>query len=402
MENDKRFLPAWDPKQTASVETNINFFIYKFVFQMRLTQAFLVFGGIFGSLLGAFLMTYIGRRYTIMSTGLMIFIKETLNYDELNLYRLLAGQVFFGIANSLIYSTFPIYVAEIARPKLRGALVILPIALRSTCILVITHLAHYLDKTILTCIGTVISVVFIIIMFFIPETPRWYVNNSRNNKARKALEWLRGCNLNIDNELRDLKRFKIEADRTKGCAFKQIFYMENSPMILMLLSLKLFHSLGGYLTVIHYPNMISSISLSIAHTVNIISFIATFIVLISVTWINRKILLYISSVLQILSLVSLISFTYFDFKLEWLLEGCLYINELGNSILDSISWVLLGEILPLKIRSIAGPLIIGANWALSFYNSIVGGRLMLTSVYGALFFFVIRNIRNILRTRNTW
>lgn len=39
-------------------------------------------------------------------------------------------------------------------------------------------------------------------MLIIPETPRWYVSRGRDEQARKALQWLRGKQADVEPELK--------------------------------------------------------------------------------------------------------------------------------------------------------------------------------------------------------
>ena len=63
----------------------------------------------------------------------------------------------------------------------------------------------------LAFIGAVSPAVLVILMFSMPETPRWSLGKNRRSEALRALLWLRGPNVDIEEEC-----FAIEATLGKA------------------------------------------------------------------------------------------------------------------------------------------------------------------------------------------
>ncbi|KAJ0173431.1 hypothetical protein K1T71_010580 [Dendrolimus kikuchii] len=340
-----------------------------------------------GSLLGCPLITYIGRKYSLIGTGVPFFISWIVVASSSNLYSLIAGRVLTGLCVGVIYSAFPVYIVETVRPELRGALGVLPIAFRNS------------DMYTLAYVAAALSVPIFLLFFVTPDSPRWYIAKGREHKARKALQWLRGKNYNIENEMEALTQFQIEADKTRGSAFKQMFYTENTPTILIPLGLMIFKQLSGtyiliqfYVTRIEYGS-IDSESQGILTV--IISVLSVIVAIVLVDIIGRKMLLYISSgsiivSLSILGVLAYVKESNYDISFGSLPQLCLLLHVFGSTVgYESISCLMLGEILPLNIRGTAASLITSINWLCIFCmgNSFNN---MIRSIYeyGFLFTFI--------------
>lgn len=84
------------------------------------------------------------------------------------------------------------YVAEVTEPKYRGMLT----ASGTTCvvigILVQFVLGTFLKWRKIALVCSVMPLLTIIALFFVPESPYWLLTKNRVKEARKSLAWLRG------------------------------------------------------------------------------------------------------------------------------------------------------------------------------------------------------------------
>ncbi|KAJ0173433.1 hypothetical protein K1T71_010582 [Dendrolimus kikuchii] len=355
-----------------------------------------------GGLLGGLLITYVGRKYSLIGVGVPFFISWIIVASASNLHLLIAGRVLSGICIGLVYSAFPVYIVETVQPKLRGALGLLPKAFRNGGTLLALVTGAYLDISTMAYIAAALSVPIFLLMFVPPESPRWYIANGRIHDARKALQWLRGKNYNIENEMQDLTQFQIEADKTKGIALKQIFYMENTPAILISFGLMIFQRLTGTYVIFYYIYRLSRTPIAAIDMqsynikIGIASIFSVIIAIILVDLIGRKILLYISSASIILSTSTLGVFAYIQESNDNISFGplsqlCLVLYMFGSSVgYESIPWLMLGEILPLKIRGTVVSLIIGFTWLFTTYMGTSLSSMIISDIpYVSLIFFAV-------------
>ncbi|XP_072944070.1 facilitated trehalose transporter Tret1-like isoform X2 [Epargyreus clarus] len=332
-----------------------------------------------GGVLGGPLIEYLGRKVTIMCTAVPFFIGWILIASAPNVIMVLIGRTFCGICVGVGSLAFPVYLGETLQPEVRGALGLLPTAFGNTGILLAFFIGSYLNWSHLAYLGAALPVPFFILMLATPETPRWYFTKGRVEDARKALQWLRGKNTNIEKEMRDLTRSQAESDLVRGNAFGQLFSKKYLPAILISLGLMLFQQLSGINAVIFYASTIFKLSGSsldenvCSIIIGVVNFVSTFIATGIIDRLGRKMLLYISSVSMIITLVALGAYFYVkDAGVDvnsygWLPLACLVIYVLGFSIgFGPIPWLMLGEILPSKIRGNAASLATGFNWTCTF------------------------------------
>ncbi|XP_049877868.1 facilitated trehalose transporter Tret1-like [Pectinophora gossypiella] len=333
-----------------------------------------------GGICGGPLIEYIGRKRTIMAIALPFSLGWVLIASASNVMMVFAGRVFCGICVGIGSLSFPVYLGETLQPEVRGALGLLPTAFGNTGILLVFFLGTYLDWTHLAYFGACLSVPFVLLMLFAPETPRWYVTKGRPEDAAKALQWLRGKQYNIEKEMRDLTKSQTESDLKGGNVFNTLFSKKYAPAVLISLGLMLFQQLSGINAVIFYAAKIfkgagGSIDANLSSVIiGIVNFISTFIATAIIDRLGRKMLLYISSVSMITTLVALGAYFYLKENAgmdvsacSWLPLACLVIYVLGFSIgFGPIPWLMLGEILPSKIRGTAASLATAFNWTCTF------------------------------------
>ncbi|CAK1601950.1 unnamed protein product [Parnassius mnemosyne] len=332
-----------------------------------------------GGVLGGPLIESIGRKLTIMGTAIPFFMGWMLIANANGVGMVLAGRAFCGLCVGVGSLAFPVYLGETIQPEVRGALGLLPTAFGNTGILLAFLIGAYIDWSNLAFCGAALSIPFFLLMIMTPETPRWYVTKGRAEDARKALQWLRGKNVNIEKEMRDLTRSQAESDLVGGNLFRQLFTKKYIPAVLISLGLMFFQQLSGINAVIFYASAIfksagSTIDENVSSVIiGVVNFVSTFIATVLIDRLGRKMLLYISSVAMIVTLVTLGSYYYVQkvgvdvSAYGWLPLACLMIYVLGFSIgFGPIPWLMLGEILPSKIRGTAASLATGFNWTCTF------------------------------------
>ncbi|XP_025416581.1 facilitated trehalose transporter Tret1-like, partial [Sipha flava] len=150
------------------------------------------FTHLFGALLSGTLQKQLGRKRCMIIANLPSFIGWILLYlsHSSTVLCLSNSMVGFGIGFSSIakYS----YTGEITEPRLRGRLASLTgvsIMIGVSLIFVLESLFHWRSIALA-------SVCFLIIrtclISLIPESPIWLIAHGKNDKAEKALCWLRG------------------------------------------------------------------------------------------------------------------------------------------------------------------------------------------------------------------
>lgn len=331
-----------------------------------------------GGVLGGPLVDYIGRRRTILLTAVPFFVGWILIATAKIVHLVLTGRAICGLCVGIGSLAFPVYLGETIQPEVRGTLGLFPTAIGNIGILICYVAGKYLDWSQLAYLGASLSVPFLILMLMIPETPRWYISRGRNEDARIALQWLRGSNTKIDNEMRDIALSDAEIENSS--TIREILDMKYMKSILICLGLMAFQQMSGINAVIFYTVKIFKMSGSSVDEnlstiiVGLVNFISTLFATALIDRAGRKMLLYISSITLTLTLAVLGSFFYARdnwhtdvSRLGWLPLASIMIYLLGFSLaFGPIPWLMMGEILPAKIRGAAASIITAFNWLCTF------------------------------------
>jgi MFS family permease len=179
---------------------------------------------------------------------IMIF-NEKIDFKPL----IIAGRALSGFCVGIASLSLPVYLGETVQPEVRGTLGLLPTAFGNIGILLCFVAGKYVNWSGLAFIGSVLPVPFLILTFLIPETPRWFVSRGREERARKALQWLRGKQADVEPELKGIVRSHCEAERhaSKNAVF-DLMKRSNLKPLMISLGLMFFQQLSGINAVIFY------------------------------------------------------------------------------------------------------------------------------------------------------
>ncbi|PIN09274.1 putative transporter (major facilitator superfamily) [Handroanthus impetiginosus] len=137
----------------------------------------------------------IGRRLTIVFAGAIFFIGALLMGFATNYAFLMVGRLVAGIGVGYALMIAPVYTAELAPASCRGFLLSFPEAFINVGILLgyVSNLAFSklplnLGWRLMLGIGIVPSLLLIIVVFFMPESPRWLVLQGRLGEAKRVLD----------------------------------------------------------------------------------------------------------------------------------------------------------------------------------------------------------------------
>nr|B4KR05.2 RecName: Full=Facilitated trehalose transporter Tret1 [Drosophila mojavensis] len=336
--------------------------------------------GLAGGIAGGPFIEYLGRRNTILATAVPFIISWLLIACAVNVVMVLCGRFLAGFCVGIASLSLPVYLGETVQPEVRGTLGLLPTAFGNIGILLCFVAGTYMDWSMLAFLGGTLPVPFLILMFLIPETPRWYVSRGREERARKALVWLRGKEADVEPELKGLMRSQADADRqATQNTMLELLKRSNLKPLSISLGLMFFQQLSGINAVIFYTVQIfqdagSTIDGNVCTIiVGVVNFMATFIATVLIDRAGRKILLYVSNVAMILTLFVLGGFFYCKStgmdtsNVGWLPLSCFVVYILGFSLgFGPIPWLMMGEILPAKIRGSAASVATAFNWSCTF------------------------------------
>ncbi|XP_038216920.1 facilitated trehalose transporter Tret1-like [Zerene cesonia] len=160
----------------------------------------------------------LGRRRAMQLVNLPFFIAWLIFHFSKTTSHLYTALILTGLAGGLLEAPVLTYVAEITQPHLRGALS----ATSSMCI-IIGVFTQFLFGLLLywrtvALVNIVFTILAVVALCFVPESPHWLVSKKRYSEARQSLQWLRGWTAaaNVDAELRDIEALYKKKKEAEG------------------------------------------------------------------------------------------------------------------------------------------------------------------------------------------
>lgn len=156
-----------------------------------------VLAAILGASCSGSISNRVGRKPVVMVASIIFVGGAVLMGLAHNLYALLAGRFIVGLAIGQASMVVPMYIAEMAPSKYRGRLV----TVNTLFITGGQFIAAVVDGAFsgkqegwrwMLGLGAAPAALQFLGMFGLPESPRHLVTKGKNDKARKALEILRG------------------------------------------------------------------------------------------------------------------------------------------------------------------------------------------------------------------
>lgn len=205
-------------------------------------SSLLAVGALLGGPIGGWSIDKYGRKGTILLCAIFFEFGWLLIILAQNHAMLYAGRIVTGLACGMISLAVPVYVAEIVPARLRGSLgSIFSLAICAGQLLayLVGAFCHWKMSALY---GAVPPALLVVLMYAMPETPRWALMKNRRLEAIELLLWLRGPDVDIEKEC-------LSIESTFECQEKLSFREWLSPALakplLISVGLKFFQQFGG-------------------------------------------------------------------------------------------------------------------------------------------------------------
>jgi len=341
-------------------------------------------GSIFGVLCAGILSDNFGRKNTLLVAAVLFSISGvgcalSGSFDQLVIFRILGG---IGIGVVSIIS--PLYISEISVAEYRGRLVSL-YQLAVTVGFLGAYLvnfgllnfslagAQHLNNDILIHIfrdevwrsmlgmAAIPALLFFVILFFIPESPRWLILKKRDKEASSILQLIYGSTESATFELNETKQSVNNETRSE---WRILLKPGILKAVLIGVSIAILGQFMGVNAVLYYgPSIFESSGLSSGDSlfyqviVGLVNMLTTILAVFIIDKIGRKKLVYYGVSGMIISLL-LIAFYFIKGAETGISSTFLLIFFLAYIFSCAISicaviWVLLSEMYPIKVRGLA-------------------------------------------------
>lgn len=344
----------------------------------------LPFGALFGSMLiGMFMASKgakrFGRRALLSFAGFLFFFGALGAGFADSIAVLVISRLILGLAIGMASVLTPLYLAETAEIKARGAVVAI-YQLAMTIGIVCSYSVNYLlienqAWRAMFASSALPALLLSIGILFMPESPRWLCSIGKREAAAKSLKRLRKSQA-IDQELREIEI--TLANEPKKSNWLLLFKKPLLPVLMLGTMLFCLQQLSGINVVIYFaPEIFKSLGLGsttgqILATmgIGIVNLLVTVIAILCVDKLGRRKLLLIGFAGTCLSLFALCLFSVNHVAwLSYLSVVCLtvYIFSFAISV-GPIPHIAMAEIFPLHVRGAGMGLSAMSNWT---FNTVV-------------------------------
>ncbi len=369
------FLFGFDTAVISGAEKSIQQYWNLSVFEHGLTISIALIGTVIGSMLGSRPSDHFGRKNTLYMVAFAYLISSlgtalADNWHIFLFFRFLGG---LGVGTSSV--TAPIYISEVSPADRRGRLVGL-FQFNVVLGILISYLSNYLisqggESSWRWMLGVQAapSLLFIILIRFIPESPRWLI--LKKGASAQALEILRIINpLNCEQELKSIENSKLS--QTSAPETRLFSKQYKAPVILAVL-FAFFNQVSGINAIIYYaPRIFEMAGLgahsSLLSTVGIgaINFTFTLMAINFIDKVGRRVLMLIGSVGLIGSLF-LVAVTFnsgqfsgFAIPIYVMVFIAFFAFSQG-----AVIWVFISEIFPNQVRAKGQTLGSSTHWIMA-------------------------------------
>ena len=343
---------------------------------------------------GVFSDTY-GRKPVLLIAALLFFVSALGSTVPQNFELLIMARLVGGVGVGMASVVAPLYISEVAPPKIRGRLV----ALYQLSIVVGILLAYFSNWTLLGFSqgnaeafgGTgmfhkvLVSEVwrgmfgsemipaglFILLLFLIPESPRWLIKNGQTDIGRSILSRISGASV-AHSELEEIRKTVTQVKGKIGDLLKPGLRLA----LIVGVGLSVFGQFTGVNIIVYYgPTILEdagfqlSSALQFQVAIGVINLIFTIIALWKIdTWGRRPLLIWGMAVVFISLVIIATLFSLGESGIWIVIMLCVYMAALAFSI-NAVIWVLIGEIFPTRIRGRAMSIATFANWGVNFLTA---------------------------------
>lgn len=369
----------------------------------------LYIAGLIASFFASATTRLMGRKASILLGGLFFLSGAAINGAAVNVAMLIVGRILLGIGVGFGNQSVPVYLSEMAPPRLRGALNICFQVFVNTGILAAslinygTQRLHNWGWRLSLALAAVPAAIMTIGSLGLPDTPNSLIERGHQEKARAMLEKIRGTS-EVQEEFDDLVEAS-EQSKTVKHPFRNILERKYRPHLVMAIAIPFFQQLTGINVITFYAPVLfktlgfgNNAALFSAVMTGLTLELGTFVSLATVDKVGRRFLFISGGIIMFISQVAIAAILGVkfgnsgegslskEFAVLVVLLICVYVVSFAWSW-GPLGWLVPSEIFPLEVRSAGQSITVSVNLLFTFAVAQAFLAMLCNMKYGLFLFF---------------
>lgn len=368
--------------------------------QMEVISAATSMGALLAAMFAGVLVDLIGRKFTVILCDLLFIVGALVQFLSGRVSSMVLGRLIMGVGVGIGSLCSPLYISELSPGKFRGSLVVVNCLAITGGQLIAYAIGAWLSGVVngwrmVVLISIVPSILQMVAISFLPDTPRYLIMVRRFEKAREVLKKIYPNSTDelIEANIEELNSMNNIWSNESGLLNQVskswddlISIKSNKRALIIGCGLQLIQQFSGFNALMYFSASIfkmvgyensTSVSCFIAGT----NFITTCIAIVIIDKVGRrKILLCSLPLLMIAQLICAIAFIHLDLTMEspeslspiwrWVLVYSMigfvafYAIGIGN-----VPWQQ-SELFPQNVRGLGSSISTCCNWGGSMVISI--------------------------------
>ncbi len=344
------------------------------------TKGYVVSSALVGCICGAavagWLSDRFGRRSVLMLAGVLFFVSAIGCMVPRDVYTLVVARWVGGLGIGIASMLSPLYISEISPSRIRGALV----AMYQLAITVGILVAYFSNAAIVAWgqsigdhagnevlswmivaepwramlgTGAIPAAAFMLLLFMVPESPRWLFQQGDEEKSRQILTRVSGP-VEAEREIGEIRQALTQEQGRLGELLTPTYRGALAIGIL----LPLFSQVSGINAIIYYgPDLLEKAGFRLSESlggqviVGLVNSVFTCVAIFFVDRVGRRPLILFGTAGLVMSLAWIGLSFWFEVTSGWLvLAPILMFIACFAFSLGPLPWIIISEIFPTRIR----------------------------------------------------
>ena len=332
-----------------------------------------LYGTVAGALFGGLPAASFGRKKTLIAIGIFYLLSSIGSAIATDVYMFMIFRFLGGLAIGASSVVAPMYITEIAPAKNRGKLVA-TFQFNIVFGILVAYFTNYLLQDMgpeswrwMLGIVAIPSFIYSILVFFVPESPRWLIVHKSDYKQARAILEVSDPN-GVDEALNALHQSIAEEKQKES--LNSFFSKRYSKPIMLAFLIAAFNQLSGINAIIYYAPRVFELagigkeaSFLQSAGIGLVNLVFTMFGLYLIDRLGRKKLMLIGSLGYIISLSAVAAAFQFGWLGGMIVPVLLFVFIASHAIgQGSVIWVFISEIFPNSVRAYGQSLGSTTHW----------------------------------------